>query len=55
MTGRTENHEIANLIIRALAIDMANLQNIGNPEAAVRTHGRIVLKCELPIVDTLHR
>jgi hypothetical protein len=51
---RTENNEVADSVVTALAVYMAHLQNIGDAEAAVRAHWRILRECQLPIIDAFH-
>ena len=54
MARWAQDNEIADLVVGALAVDMTHLQNVGDPEAAVRADWRVVLECKLSIIDTLH-
>ena len=54
MACGAENDQIADVIICALAINMADLQDIGDAEAAMRSDRRIMLERELSIVYAGH-
>jgi hypothetical protein len=54
VTGGTENHEVSDVIVRALAVNVADLQHVANAEAAMRAHRGIMLECELAIINVVH-
>lgn len=53
MAVRTENDEILDIIVRALAIDVANFQNIFNAEAAMCADLRIMLERQLAVIHAV--
>jgi hypothetical protein len=54
MARGTENYEVADSVVTALAVDMADLQNIGDAKAAVSAHWWILRECQSPIIDAFH-
>jgi hypothetical protein len=54
VAGRAQDNKIADVVVGALAVDVTHLQNVGDAEAAVRADWRVVLECELPIINALH-
>ena len=48
-----QDNEIADIVVRALAVDMAHFQDIGNTEAAMRANRWICGEGDLSVVDSL--
>jgi hypothetical protein len=55
VAGWTEDDEVADVIVAALTVDMAHLQDVGDAEAAMGADRRIFLECQLAIIDAFHK
>ena len=51
----TQNHKITDIIVGALAVQMAHLQHVADAEAAIGANWRVLRERKLSIIDSFYR